>query len=352
MMRWQVSRRQSFVDRRSMQTAHKGGHAMKQRKFAGRTILISACIIIGLVAAAFTPWGLGQLSSHPHPVNDYAEAVQRITSLASYDSAKMNPVCQVQFMTHGQKTSRAIVLVHGYTACPQQFHELGQELYDLGYNVLIAPLPHHGLADRMTSELSQLTAEELAAYGDQMVDIAQGLGHKVIMAGISGGGVVTAWAAQNRSDLDEAVIISPAFGFKQIPTKSTAPAMNLTSLLPESYAWWDAALKTEIQPPYAYPRYSMHGLAQILRLGFSVQVAARRDRPATVSLIVVTNGAEPSVNNALTQEVVTSWRARGANVRTFEFDAALKLPHDLIDPNQPDQQIDVVYAQLIKLIGH
>lgn len=117
-------------------------------------------------------------------------------------------------MTHGQPVERVIVLVHGYTNCPQQFHELGQRFYYLGYNVLIAPLPYHGLADRLTDEQAELKAEELVAYADEVVDIAHGLGKRVIMAGISGGGVTTAWAAQNRSDLDLAVIISPAFGYQ------------------------------------------------------------------------------------------------------------------------------------------
>jgi len=44
-----------------------------------------------------------------------------------------------------------------------------------------------------------------------VVDIAQRLGEQVVMLGISAGGVATAWAAQNRSDIDLAVIISPVF---------------------------------------------------------------------------------------------------------------------------------------------
>jgi len=44
----------------------------------------------------------------------------------------------------------------------------------------------------MTDEQSQLTADELVAYADEMVDIAQGLGEQVIMVGISAGGVTTA----------------------------------------------------------------------------------------------------------------------------------------------------------------
>lgn len=316
------------------------------------TILVVVCMLAGLVVVAFVPWGLGPLSPHPHSANDYAEAVQSLDALNIGQTGAMNPLCQVQFLTHGQKVSRVIVLVHGYTNCPEQFHLLGQKFYDAGYNVVIAPLPHHGLADRMTNALSLLTAEELAAYADQMVDIAHGLGDKVTMAGISGGGVVTAWAAQNRSDLDQAVIISPAFGYKQIPTALTAPAMNIVSILPDSYSWWDPELKMDVQPPYAYPRYSMHGLAELLRLGFSVQMAARQVHPATGALIVITNGDEPSVNNALTQQVVNSWRKHGANLTTYEFPADLRLPHDLISPSQPGQRIDLVYSRLLELMLH
>lgn len=62
-----------------------------------------------------------------------------------------------------------ILLVHGYTNCPAQFGKLGRQFYDLGYNVLIAPLPHHGLADRLNDEQGQLSARELTAYADEMM---------------------------------------------------------------------------------------------------------------------------------------------------------------------------------------
>jgi pimeloyl-ACP methyl ester carboxylesterase len=41
---------------------------------------------------------------------------------------------------------------------------------------------------------------------DEVVDIAQGLGEQVSMAGISMGGVVTAWAAQNRPDIARPIL--------------------------------------------------------------------------------------------------------------------------------------------------
>jgi carboxylesterase len=313
-------------------------------------ILILA-IVLSIVFIILTPWSISNLTSHPRPTHNYAEALQRIGIFRAQEPPDMNPVCELQLMTHDKKVDRAIILVHGYTNCPQQFRELGQRFYDLGYNVLIAPLPHHGLADRMTEAHAQLKAEELAAYADETVDIAQGLGEQVIMMGISAGGVTTAWAAQNRSDIDLAVIISPAFGFKQIPTPLTAAMMNIYWFLPNSFVWWDPVLQDKAPPPYTYPRYSKHALVQTLRLGFATQLDAWRIKPAAKKMVVVFNANDNDINNALTMDVVKRWQAHAANLTTYEFEASLKLGHDLIDPTQPDQRIDIVYPRLIDLVN-
>src|SRR5690348_15642732 len=158
---------------------------MSEQKTTGRLrrskrglAVLAIVFVILTPASLFTPWNLASLSSHPDPVQNYTEAVQRIEAKQAQES-NLNPVCRTQFMTHGQKAQRVIVFAHGYTNCPQQFVGLGKRFYDLGYNVLIMPVPHHGLKDRMTDEQALLTAEEIAAYTDQVVDIAQGLGEHV-----------------------------------------------------------------------------------------------------------------------------------------------------------------------------
>lgn len=312
--------------------------------------LILAVLLI-LAYNLLTPLNISTLSFEQHPARSYEEAIQRIEGLRGEESMDMNPLCQLEFMSHQKKVERVIVLVHGYTNCPQQFYELGLRFYALGYNVLIAPLPQHGLADRMTDAHSQMSAEGLAAYADEMVDIAQGLGEHVTMIGFSAGGITTAWAAQNRSDLDLAVIISPAFGYKQIPTLLTGTVMNIYTFLPDEFVWWDPVLQAETTPLYAYPRYSKHALVQILRLGFATQAAAERMPPAAKSMLVVLNPTDESVNNEMTIQMVGRWLAHNANLTTYEFDASLNLEHDLIDPNQPNQQIEIVYPILIDLVN-
>ncbi len=318
-------------------------------------LAVLALALVGVGYLALVPPATGNLASHPQPVANYAEAVNRIAALQAQESATFNPQCTTQFLTHDQKAARAIAFVHGYTNCPVQFLQLGQQFYALGYNVLIVPLPHHGLADRLTDDLTNFTAEDMAAYSDQVVDIERGLGDRISIVGLSGGGVVTAWAAQTRTDLDQAVLIAPGFDVRPIPNAFEALVTNVVLLLPDSFQWWDP-VGHDSNPTgpmsHAYPRFSVHGLAQQLRLGYAVRALARRSAPGASSILVITNASDLSVDNGVTAGVVADWRAHGAaHVTTYEYPQNLGLSHDLIDPAQSYQHVDIVYPKLIELIN-
>jgi len=308
-------------------------------------------LFLALLIVLFWPVSVKGYTSHPGPVQGYSQAEMQIQSMQKQEASDHKPVCQTQFMSHGEKVQRVIVFIHGYTNCPHQFVELGKLFYAEGYNILIAPLPRHGLADRMTEELVELQAEELVSYADRVVDISQGLGEHITVAGISGGGVVTGWIAQNRPDVDLAVLLSPAFGYAQVPPSLTLPASKLYLLLPNSFVWWNEELQEDTPPTHAYPRYSTRALAQLLRLSLVVQAQARRNGPPVSNILVVTNANDQSVSMPLIQEVVGLWRQYPGNeLQTYEFPAELGLNHDLIDPAHPEEKIEIVYPQLVELI--
>jgi len=103
----------------------KQAKAGNLRQFIFRLLLI----LSGILLAVFIPWRAWALTSDPHPVQRYEEAVKRIDLLRAERVSEMNPDCSAQFMTHGQKVQDAIVLVHGYTNCPKEFVRLGEKLY-------------------------------------------------------------------------------------------------------------------------------------------------------------------------------------------------------------------------------
>ena len=142
-------------------------------------------LLFALVVALFVSLGLfdlgfklflhaahESLQSHANPAPDYAAAVSRFGEIQKIEGPELDPVCRSILLTHGIRTERAIVFLHGYTNCPQQFRELGQIFFDMGDNVLILRLPRHGMADRKVENLSPLKAEELRDCADTSVDIA------------------------------------------------------------------------------------------------------------------------------------------------------------------------------------
>jgi carboxylesterase len=324
----------------------------RHRKFS----LILGILVITLflfVVFAYKPFKLKE-TFVPQPAESYEEALSRIQAIQTEESSlDLHPECVSNLLTHGEKTDKVIVLLHGFTACPEQFAALGQEYFERGYNVYIPRVPRHGFNNRQGDPLKGLSAEEMAEFAHQSADIAQGLGDQVIVSGLSGGGAITTYLSQERADVDLAAPIAPFLGIKFIPRPLNRPFTNLMLLLPDLWQWWDP-IKKENNPftaSYAYARYPLHALLQNMRLGYATEEDAKKVRPASERIILVTNDNDPSVNNAVVAEFEQMWRDHGdENLVVFSFAKSLNLPHDLISTTRQGGRIDLVYPKLLELI--
>ena len=244
-----------------------------------------------------------------------------------------------------------VVFFHGLTNCPQQFDSLARRVAARGANVLLVRIPHHGLEDRMTTDLSHLGAAELALCADDAVDLAVGLGEHVTVAGLSLGGVLAAWVGQRRPEVERVVEIAPLFAVSTVPRFWTVALTRLLITTPNRFIWWDGHVHERLPgPPLAYPRFSTRALGETLRLGLAVRRLAQRHRPAARELVLVTEQDDPAVGNASSFELAELWRRSGVRVTPFEFPASMHLSHDMIDPLQVGARVDVVYPRLDDLI--
>jgi pimeloyl-ACP methyl ester carboxylesterase len=295
------------------------------------------------------------LPSKPETAASYSDALARAQASCSQDQEEhVRQVCLPALMTHGAPTDWALVFLHGFTNCPEQFRELGRRLFELGHNVYIPRQPYHGLAAPLENHLSPVKAEILVAYGEQALDLAHGLGQRVMVVGFSGGGTVAAWLAQNRSDLDSAVIIAAMMGVSFIPALLTRPSAWLMSHLPDFYMWKDPR-RREKNPhtvDYAYPGYSFHGMSEVLRLGISVRDQARTAPPSAKKITLVFNDREPGVNNKELLNCLADWQAHRSQtvLSAYHFEPDLKLPHDFLSIGTPGLQVEPIYQRLIPII--
>ncbi len=321
---------------------------MRASRALGLAVPLAA--ICGAAWLSLAPLDGADLASHPAPARDYDQALRRIEELSAADTESVNAVCHTRLFTHGQRTGRVIVLLHGLTNCPQQFDSLGHLLFERGANVLIARLPHHGMADRLTRELGKLQAAEVVRFSDEVVDIARGLGDSVTVAGLSLGGVMAAWIAQEREDVDRAVLIAPVFGVQMVQPVLTGAVTRLALALPDRLEWWDSKLRDKLPgPPYAYPRFSTRALAATLRIGQAVMEQARRSPMRAASAVLVTVGGDDAIRNEMVAQVARSWeRYAPGRVTTYEFPESQHVGHDMIDPLQPYQRVALTYPELAR----
>lgn len=316
-----------------------------------RWLALGLLVVLALAAAlALWPASTSGLDADPSPVGSYAAAVRGFEEARAEDvRVRAIPVCRSRLLTHGEQTDRAIVLVHGLTNCPAQFVELGQELFERGWNVLILRLPRHGIGDPETGKmgpvgtLGKLTAAELARYGDRAVDLAQGLGERVTVMGLSTGGVVSGWAAQERRDVERVIVIAPAFAIEGFPYAATWALTNVFDHVP------NISLADPGKVGHTYPGWSTRALSETFTLGKHVRQGASRSRPDAASVVFVLNPNDHDISNPVARGVADDWRRHGGDVRVVELPRKPVLGHDVIDPEQPWARPGFVYPRLIRL---
>ena len=292
--------------------------------------------------------------SQPDPVASFEQAIARVKAMQEKDNHDFTrDVCITKLYEHGRQTDHVVILIHGFTNCPEQFNEIGMQHFRAGNNVLIPRMPYHGLTDRLTDALTHLTTEDLAVFGDQVIDIARGLGKKITIMGVSGSGTLVAWLAQNRADVDFAFAIAPLFGLAFVPSAFTKLFERIALFLPNFFMWWDPRTK-EHNPYsiyYAYPRYPTLALVQFLRLAMVTRAQAEISPPKAGTITMIINDAEPAVSNAEITKFLKLWRNHGIdNVHEVHFEKEMKLPHDIITPGTPGVPLGDVQPRLVNAV--
>ena len=299
------------------------------------------------------PINTSGLTTNSNPFSEFGESLLRIEEICQEEDARgdLSQAGRSILLHHDRKVENVIVFLHGFTSAPQQFRELGDKFYQRGFNVYIPRQPCHGIADTSTLALQNYNAQVMVDFTGQVIDIAHGLGDRVTILGLSGGGTMAAWAGQNRADVYQAGSIAPMLGAGFIPAPLTKILTKLLLRLPDFYMWWDPALKADnpLTEDYQYPGYPIHALGQVLRLAYAVEAGARQSVPRAGKVTMVSNANDISVSNPKIDQLVSIWRSKGDHITHYQFAKDLGLAHDFITPTRDGFQADIVYPTLLEL---
>ncbi|MFN2460095.1 MAG: alpha/beta hydrolase [Candidatus Velthaea sp.] len=279
----------------------------------------------------------------------FSETLRELDARVAADRGDpaVDPACLPYVAQHGARTARALVLFHGFTNCPCQFSELADAFAARGFSVYVPRLPHHGLADKMTTALAALTRAELQGAARDALRVANGLGARVSVLGLSSGGTMAAWVAATEP-VDVAVAVAPLFGLRGVPQPLTTPLRALLAALPNRNVWWDPRVKEGIRPEHAYPRFPTRALAQCLQLAADTARAARRGARARSSILVL-NRREAATSNAAARAVWSRFAAHGAVTREIVL-TDIDRRHDIIEPVTFPQARTLVYPVLLDAV--
>jgi alpha-beta hydrolase superfamily lysophospholipase len=298
-------------------------------------------------ALILVAWGLpvalglnmpGMRGTYSFPVASYFAAAERVAQRQSEDDSIAVAGATSILMTHGAKTPRAYVLLHGFTDSPKQFEELGKRLFAKGDNVYVPRLPHHSERAWGVRELGNVRPAELIAFGDSTVDIALGLGDSVVVVGLSAGGNIAASIAQSRPDVARAVIIAPAINAGRLSGSVGRKLGFFASLLPDVVR---PAKPDSLRPDYVQG-ISTRGLGQVLQLGDRVRSNAQRAPSQTKQIAFLLNENDRTVSDDASIEVARYWEAGPSLVSVYQFPRELKLPHNTMELTEKGGNLEIV----------
>ncbi len=284
------------------------------------------------------------------PARDYDDAFARFRALRALDGRTIIAQAYSRLWSQLERRPLCVVLFHGLTNCPEQWSAFASQLHARGHNVVVPRFPGHGEVNRRGLGLAKVRSNDSLATATEAVDIACGLGERIVVAGLSSGGALAAWIGAHRADVELAIPISPLVGLVRVNAEQNALLCSILQALPNVFLPWDPVGDGSQIPAHGYPDFPTHGLAAAMRIGLDAVWSSRRGAPAAQRVQFVTNRREPVLNNQIARAMATAWNVhRRGSSGDFEFDR-LPFNHDIIDPTNPLERTAIVYPKLREIV--
>ncbi|HCF30157.1 MAG TPA: alpha/beta hydrolase, partial [Cyanobacteria bacterium UBA11049] len=257
---------------------------------------------------------------------------------ASEDRMKlMEQTNGTRFFLQPSFSEKVCLFFHGFTATPEQFIPLAQTFFQAGYSVIIPLLPGHGIAGEWDKDNPPPLPEDRRIYqefGLHWLQIAQSLGEKVIVGGLSGSGTLVAWLALERS---EQIYRTLAFA----PFLSSSN--NVVDLVVEKFNFYFKWRTRRGLAHFGYEGFFMPALRVFLDIGADVLAKAQYQKAAPIS--IVSSESDRAVDRKEIEALFEAALKFQPKCWYLQFDRDLHIPHTMMTEAEGNHYLD----QLINL---
>lgn len=194
-----------------------------------------------------------------------------------------------------------VVLVHGFTACPQQFFNVAPMIARQGFDVFLplmpgqGRVPKEGLKEDYDLPKGEEQVERYKKFVERINKLAAAAQGTKVIGGLSGGGAIAAGAAvEGKNIWNRAVFMAPFFKFPMIPNAITTVAEELKPDLTSSFGKDCTEGRTDLEGRRGICEVTVLSMRTMLRYGILY-----RERLAEVPFQIQFVGAEkdPTVDN-------------------------------------------------------
>lgn len=100
-----------------------------------------------------------------------------------------------------------VLVLHGFTGCPQSMRGLAEAFAAAGFTVELPRLPGHGTS---IDDMLQTTWSDWSSHAEAVFADLVSRCDRVVVAGLSMGGTLTAWLAERHPEVAGIVLVNPA----------------------------------------------------------------------------------------------------------------------------------------------
>lgn len=242
-----------------------------------------------------------------------------------------------RFLLQSKGSDKVCLFFHGFTATPEQFMTIGEAFFAAGYHVLIPLLPGHGIAGNWDRDNPPPLPQEQQVYQDfglYWLEVAQSLGKKVIVGGLSGGSTLAAWLALNYPyRIYRSLLFAPYL----------AGSNTLVDLFVKIFDIYFAWRSEPGAVSFGYGGFLMPALRVFLDMGADILNQAQQASIAA-PMLIVSSDRDRAVDDEEHKQLFDSVVKYQPQSWYYCFDKVLNVPHNMMTEGEGNQYVNLLIA--------